>query len=79
VTCWYLDNLQEVINHLQQENDALKQQLQQQPPQQQQHGRRQQASAGSSGSGNGVSKGGVVELNVGGTIITTTLTALQQV
>jgi hypothetical protein len=78
--------LQEVVQKLQHENEALKQQLKH-PKQQQQQARGSHDSSSasthvngiSSSSSRGVSRSGIVDLNVAGTVMTTSITALQQV
>lgn len=69
--------LQELIKHLQEENEALKQQLQQQGPAGISSPTRQ--ANGTSSRGAAAGHDSVVELNVSGIILTTTLSALQQV
>lgn len=83
--------LQDVIEQLKQENEALRKQQQQQQQSskhhashgQQQHGSQEHSTHANgvavSGSRGPVSKSGIVELNVGGTTMTTSMSALQQV
>jgi hypothetical protein len=77
-------SVQEVVQRLQHENEALKQQLKQPKQQQQALGSHDSSSAsthanGISSSSRGVSRSGIVDLNVAGTAMTTSITALQQV
>lgn len=79
---------QDVIQQLKQENEALKMQQQQQPKHHTSHGQQHKGVQDHSAHANGmalsssrgpVSKSGIVELNVSGTTMTTSISALQQV